>query len=162
MVAHARAIVHLALMLVAACGREAPDQGNATANQVERLSTPKVEKADPLASARLQPLAAIDLEAEGLLGARCEFRGGGQLLLVAVGSDALIKVGDELRHLVHSAPVGETGGFFEDRQLAVSVGRTEGEGTTLDEASSWPARMTVTNRRTEAELELRGTWSCSA
>ena len=38
----------------------------------------------------------------------------------------------------------------------------EGEETTLDEASSWPARLTVTNRRTEIELELRGTWSCGA
>ena len=152
----------LLLPFLAACSPEAPQQGNATANQVERLSTPKVEKADPLASARLEPLAAIDLEAEGLVGAGCEFRGGGQLLLAAVGSDALVKIGGELRHLVHSAPVGETGGFFEDRQLSVSVGRTEGEGTTLDEASTWPARLTVTNRRTEADYEIRGTWTCGA
>lgn len=148
--------------LLAACGAEVPERGNATANQIERLSTPKAVKADPLASARLQPLAAIDLEAEGLLGVGCEFRGGGQLLLVAVGSDALVKIAGELRHLIHSAPVGETGGFFEDRQLGISVGRTEGEGTTLEEASSWPARLTVTNRRTEAEFETRGIWSCGA
>ena len=150
------------VLLLAACGAEAPEPGNATADQVERLSTPKVEKADPRASARLQPLAAIDLESEGVLGAGCEFRREGQLLLVAAGSDALVKIAGELRHLVHSAPVGETGGFFEDRQLSVSVGRTEGAGTTLDEASSWPARLTVTNRRTGAEFELRGTWSCGA
>ena len=151
----------LALML-AGCAPEAPEEANATADQVERLSTPKVEKSDPLASARLQALAAIDLEREGLLGAGCEFRGGDRLLLVAVGSDSLVKIDGELRHLIHSAPVGETGGFFEDRQISVSVGRTEGEETTLDEASSWPARLTVTNRRTEIELELRGTWSCGA
>ena len=149
-------------VLLAACGPGAPEEGNATANQIERLSRPKQEKADPLASARLQPLAAIDLEAEGLIGAGCEFRAGGELLLVAVGSDALVRVGGELRHLIHSAPVGETGGFFEDRQLSVSVGRTAGAGTTAEDAVSWPARATVTNRRTETGVELRGTWTCDA
>ena len=120
----------LALML-AGCVPETPEEANATADQVERLSTPKAEKSDPLASARLQPLAAIDLEREGLLGAGCEFRGGNErLLLVAVGSDAMVKLGGELRHLIHSAPVGPTGGFFGGPQLSVSVGRTDGAGTT--------------------------------
>ena len=150
------------LSLLAACGPQPSETTNASAAQIERLSTPKEEKTDPLASARLQPMAAIDLEAEGVLGAGCAFRAGDQLLLATAGSDALVRIGGELRHLVQSAAVGETGGFFEDRQISVSVGRTEGEGTTLGEASSWPARLTVTNRRTEAELELRGTWTCGA
>lgn len=150
-------------LMIAGCAPEAPEEANATADQVERLSTPKAAKSDPLASSRLQPLAAIDLEREGLLGAGCEFRDGDdRLLLVATGGDAMVKLGGELRHLVQSAPVGATGGFFEDRQLSVSVGRTDGAGTTEGEASSWPARLTVTNRRTETELELNGTWTCGA
>ena len=155
------AIILLALLL-AACGPADAPNGSAVTNQIERLSTPRVDKPDPSATARLQPLTPDDLEREGLLGAGCAFTRDGQMLLVSVGSDSLVRIAGELRHLIHSAPVGGTGGFFEDRQISVSVGRTDETAEVGDEASTWPARLTVTNRRTEAQVELRGDWTCGA
>ncbi len=155
----------LAVLLLAGCGRSGEPANGAAAdtNQIERLSTPKVEAPDPTATARLQPLTPEDLEREGLTGAGCFFTRDERLLLAAVGSDSLIRIGGALRHLVPSAPVGGTGGFFEDRQIGVSVGRTGEEGTLAgEEAASWPARLTVTNRRTRAETKLAGTWTCGS
>ena len=152
----------LALLLLAGCGESGTGNRAATANQIERLSTPKVEKQDPRASARLQPITPEDLEREGLAGAGCDFSGEGRLLLAAVGSNAIVRIEGEIRHLLHSAPVGPTGGFFEDRQLSVSVGRTAESGTTAGEAGSWPARVTVTNRRIEIQQEMAGIWTCGA
>ena len=151
------------LLLPGGCDRPAAEaDGGASANQIERLSRPRVEKQDPQASARLQPITLADLEREGLLGAGCDFSSEGRTLLAAVGSDAIVRIEGALRHLVHSAPVGPTGGFFEDRQLSVSVGRTGERATAGGEASAWPARITVTNRRTEVQREMAGTWSCGA
>ena len=151
------------LALLAACGSgDDPPNGAADTNQIERLATPRQPKADPQASVRLQVLTVQDLQLEGLIGAGCYFVREGQMLVAAVGSDSLVRIGGELRHLVPSAPVGGTGGFFEDRQLSVSVGRTEEAGTAAGEATSWPARISITNRRTGAQLRLRGVWTCGA
>ena len=152
----------LALLLLAGCGETGSGNGAATANQIERLSTPAVENRDPRASARLQPITLADLDREGLAGPGCDFSSEGRMLLAAVGSNAIVRIEGEIRHLLHSAPVGPTGGFFEDRQLSVSVGRTAESGTTAGEADSWPARVTVTNRRTEMQQELNGLWTCGA
>ena len=155
-----RLSVVLLLFLLGACGRESETPNAVNGADIARLATPKQEaKADPLASVRLQALTASDLEQEGVARAGCDFRLGDMVVLASAGSDALIRINGELRHLIHSAPSGATGGFFEDRQLSVSIGRTEGEGET-EPAGTWPARLTVTNRRTEADLELRGSWSC--
>ena len=152
----------LALLLLAGCGPGGGGDGAADTNQIERLSTPKVEKPDPRATAQLQPLTIEDIEGEGLVGAGCAFTRNGRILLASAGSDALVRHAGELRHLIHSAPVGATGGFFEDRHLSVSVGRTSEAAATAGEASGWPARITITNRRTEAQVELRGVWTCGA
>ena len=158
-----RAVAALALALLAGCGSGEGDAvGSADTNQIERVSTPKVEKPDPRATAQLQPVTAGDLEREGLVGAGCAFTRDGRILIAAAGSDALVRHAGELRHLIHSAPVGATGGFFEDRQLSVSVGRTSEDAPGDSEGSSWPARITITNRRTEAQVELRGVWTCGA
>ena len=147
---------------LAACGDGGETNGTVTANQIERLATPRVVKADPRASARLQPLTPADLEREGLVGTGCGFSSDGRLLLAAVDSNAIVRIQDEIRHLVHSAPVGPTGGFFEDRHLSVSVGRSSEEGMRRDEATSWRAQISVTNRRTEVQQELPGIWTCGA
>jgi len=152
----------LLALLLAGCGPGgAGGEGAADTNQIERLSTPKVEKPDPTASAQLQVLTPADIEGEGLLGAGCAFTRDGRILLAAAGSDALVRHAGQLRHLIHSAPVGATGGFFEDRHLSVSVGRTS-EAAAAGETAGWPARITITNRRTEAQVELRGVWTCGA
>ncbi|HWT13682.1 MAG TPA: hypothetical protein VN231_13075 [Allosphingosinicella sp.] len=146
---------------LAACGEGDPPQaGPANAAQIERLARPRATKQDPQASARLQPVTPEDLRREGLLGAGCNFSSEGRMLLAAVGSDAVARVEGELRHLVHSASVGPTGGFFEERRLSVSVGRTDDRGRAFGAATSWPARITATNRRTGAQQELPGLWTC--
>ena len=173
-----RGPVLVALLLLAGCG-SASERGNGAvdANQIERLAKPRVEKSDPRATARLQRLTREDLEREGLLGAGCVFSRDGQMMLAVVGSDALVRIAGQRRHLIHSAPAGATGGFFEDRQIAVSVGRTDEGDAPPDPGSSpgqapgsdrapagatgWPARLKVVNRRTEAEVELRGDWTCA-
>ena len=150
-------------LLLAGCGSAVePANGTADANQIQRLARPKVEKQDPRATARLQPLTQEDLEHEGLTGAGCIFRRDDQMLLASVGSDALVRIAGQRRHLVQSGPVDASGGFFEDRQLSISVGRTEENGAPGDGGMIWPARLKVTNRRTEAEAELQGFWVCGS
>ena len=151
------------LLLLAGCDRgEGQPEGTANANQIERLSTPVEQTEDPRATVRLEPLSAADLEREGLLGAGCLFTVGDKRLLAAVGGDAVVRIQGEIRHLVHSAPAGATGGFFEDRQLSVSVGRASESGIAVEEGMRWPARITVTNRRAEIEVEQAGAWTCGA
>jgi hypothetical protein len=131
-----------------------------SANQIERLSTPEVENPDPQAPARLQPLRRADLDQAGLSAPACAFGRDGRMLLAISSGDAIVRAAGMLRHLTHSSPAGPTGGFFEDRQISISVGRTgevpPGEGA----AGSWPARITVTNRRARAQIELDGVWRC--
>ncbi|WP_129792536.1 hypothetical protein [Sphingosinicella sp. CPCC 101087] len=153
----------MTLVLLAGCGREdGALEGNASANQIERLSTPSEEEGDPLTAVRLQPLEPSDVEREGLLGAGCAFSVGGQLLLAATGGDAIVRMQDGIRHLVPSGPIGPTGGFFEDRQLSISVGRSGPAGRAVAEGSSRPARITVTHRRAELEQAHAGAWTCGA
>ena len=150
-----------ALALVACGGGDEPE-GAASANQIERLSTPQVGTQDPQAAARLLPLTAEHVGREGLLGAGCEFSGDGAMLLAAVGGDAIVRTQEGVRRLVASAPVGPTGGFFEDGEVSVSVGRTDEAARTIGESTAWPARITVTNRRAEAQQEAAGMWTCGA
>jgi hypothetical protein len=155
--------VTLAALLLAACGGGgggSEAEGQASANQIVELSTPEEKVVDERASVRLQPLAASDLATEGMAGGGCAFWAGDTMLLAATRSDAIVRVEGALRHLVQSAPHGPTGGFFEDRQLSVSVGRTDEAGAGAGTSGRWPARLTVTNRRAEIEQDLNGAWSC--
>ena len=79
------------------------------------------------------------------------------MLLAATAGDAIARINGRLLHLTHAAPMGPSGGFFEDRQISISVGRV---GETGADAGSWPARITVTNRRAEAQIEYDGVWRC--
>jgi hypothetical protein len=152
-----------AALLLAGCG-SGEGGGNATAsgNQIERLSTPRVEKHDPSASARLQPIAVGELQREGLLGAGCDFSSDSAMLLVAVSGVAAVRIEDRLRRLPQSAPVDGTGGFFRDAEISVSVGRSEEIAGGARPRSGWPARITVTNRRTGAQQQLAGVWNCGS
>lgn len=156
-----RAALVLALLL-AGCGGGVVDRDrNVSANQIERLSTPKVETPpDPTATARLQPLQRADLLTDAPTGGGgCDFGHDGRLYIMSAGSDAIARIDGMLTHLIHSAPVTATGGFFEDRQRSISVGRAPGAAAAGD-TGSWPARAHVTNRRTHAETELDGVWRC--
>lgn len=130
----------LLCLVLAACG--AADGNNATTDQIERLSTPENLVEDVSNSARLEPLGAAS-------DADCTFSGDGGTLLAVSGGIGSVRLNGAPRDLVPSGPVGPSGGFFEDRQVSVSVGRT-GEGD----------RLTVTNRRTEVQQQISGVWRC--
>jgi len=152
-----RAAAAIALML-AGCGQGGEPRGGPSENQMARLSTPAKQEVDPEAAARIAPLGPEDL---AMLGpTSCAFGRGGRILLAVTPSDAVARVAGTLRHFVHSGPVGPTGGFFEDRHISISVGRTgeipAGEGA----AGSWPGRITITNRRADAQVRLDGAWRC--
>jgi hypothetical protein len=156
-----RAAALLAL-IAAGCGERGPigeDRG-VTHNQIERLSTPEVENPDPQAAARPQPLRRADLDRAGLAAPACAFGRNGRMLLAISPGDAIARVAGTLHHLTHSSPAGPTGGFFEDRQISISVGRTGAVPVGQGAAGTWPARITVTNRRAEAQVELDGVWRC--
>jgi len=159
-----RELIAASILLLSGCGsaEDGETRGTATGNQIERLSTPEEEMQDPEATVRLQPITLPDLDREGMTGAGCDFSREGRTLLASVGSDAVVKLGGELRHMIHSAPVGPTGGFFEDRHLSISVGRTTENGTADGETNAWPARIIVTNRRAEIQRELQGVWTCGS
>jgi hypothetical protein len=147
-------------LLVAACRQEVPiSNGGANEAQIQRLSTPKVEEVvDSQAAARLVPLAPADLAQAGMTVPLCDFSRDGRMLLAVTPSDAIARVAGTLLHFAHSSPAGPTGGFFEDRQVSVSVGRVgevaPGEGA----AGSWAGRITATNRRAHAQTDLNGIW----
>ena len=149
-------------LLAAGCGQRAQvSNGGASEAQIERLSTPQEPVVvDTQAGARRQPLAPADLTGAGMAAPVCEFSRDGHMLLAVTPGDALARVAGILHHFAHSSPAGPTGGFFEDRMVSISVGRVgqvvPGEGL----AGSWPGRLTSTNRRAHAQVELEGVWRC--
>ena len=153
-----RAVAALALLL-AGCGEAGPvsDGTGPGANEIRRLSTPEVEVLDPQAPVRPQPLKVADLAF--LPAPACAFGRDGRMLLAVTAGAAIVRVNGRLAHLAHRAPMGPSGGFFGDRRISVSVGRL---GETAADAGAWPARMTITNRRAEAQIEYDGVWRCYA
>lgn len=157
-----RALIFVVCSLLASCGSREDDDANgyATTNQIERLSTPKEDRRDPQASARLERITPVDMEREGLTGIGCNFSRDDRMYLAAVGNRAIVRIAGRIRHLVQSGPVARSGGYFQDRDLSVSIGRTD-DATEPAGASSWPARITVTNQRTEVQRRQRGLWTCA-
>ncbi|HEY5710998.1 MAG TPA: hypothetical protein VIT38_03805 [Allosphingosinicella sp.] len=160
-----RAILPLALLLLGACGSgDVVVEDKVTVNQIERLSAPKEETVDVTPAVRLQPLRRADLGGKDPAGPGCAFGRDGRMLVAAYGGDAVARIDGRLLHLVHSSPVNETGGFFEDRQISISVGRQDvaaGVEPPPGAAGRWPARLTVTNRRGHAQRDLDGVWRCA-
>lgn len=150
-------------LLVAGCGHDVPvSNGGANEAQIQRLSTPKQVVVDTQAAARLQPLTNIDLARAGMAGPACDFSRDGRMLLAVSAGDAIANVAGTLRHFAHASPAGPTGGFFEDRQVSISVGRLGQVIPGQSEVGSWPGRITATNRRARAQVELDGIWRCGA
>jgi len=147
------------LLLLAGCGG-GPDGGNAeiTTNQLERLATARAEPVvDRQRAARPQPLLRADLEGAAMARPACDFSKTGHMLLAVTADDAIARIDGRLYHFNHSSPAGPTGGYFEDRQLSISIGRV---ADTTGRTGRWTARMTSTNRRANAQVEIVGTWRC--
>jgi hypothetical protein len=159
-----RAAPALALFLAACGGGQGAGDGKVDANQIERLSRPKVEpEVDPQISARPQPLTGADLSGAGMADPPgCDFTKDGRRLFVVHGGSAMTRINGQLYRFDQPRPAGPTGTFVTDRQLSVSIGRTDviDPGGTGDDR--WPARLTATNRRSGAQVELDGTWRCGA
>ena len=160
-----RAALAFAVLALAACGGGQSGGGaKVDTNQLERLSRPKVvPQEDPQITARPQPVTGADLRNAGMPDPpRCEFSADGRRLFVAHGGDSIARINGTLFHFDQASPAGPTGTFVSDRQLSISIGRTDviDPGGTGDDR--WPARLTATNRRTRAQVELTGTWRCGA
>jgi len=155
----------LALLSLAACGGgQGAGDAKVDANQIERLARPKTEpQEDPQISARPQPLTGADLRSAGMPDPPgCDFSADGHRLFAAHRGDSIARVNGTVVHFDQPSPAGPTGTFVTDRQLSISIGRTDeiDPGGTGD--ARWPARLTATNRRTSAQVELTGTWRCGA
>ena len=158
-----RAVATLvAVVLLAGCGPGPQPGGEITSNQIERLSRPKEVVNDPKASVRLQPLTAADVRGGAESGPSCRFTQNSILYLLATGDGATARVAGSLNHYVASGPVSPSGGYFEDRQISISAGRTSQLGAANPHGTGWPGRIAVTNRRNGVQAELRGTWTCRA
>jgi hypothetical protein len=149
----------LLLLLLAGCGGgPVGENAEITTNQLERLAKARPEAvADPQLAARPQALLPTDLAGANMLQPACAFSKNGHMLLAVTADDAIARVDGRLYHFNHSSPAGPTGGFFEDRQLSISIGRV---AETTSRIGRWTARMTSTHRRANAQVEIVGTWRC--
>lgn len=153
-------------LLLAACGGGQGSGGDVKVdtNQIERLSRPRVEpQVDPQISARPQPLTGADLRGAGMPDPpHCDFSANGHRLFAAHGGDTMARINGRLFHFDQPSPAGPTGTYVTDRQLSISIGRTDEIDPGGNDDDRWPARMTVTNRRNPGQVELTGTWRCGA
>jgi len=152
-----RAAPAFALLLLAGCGEgSAVNNGEGPSeDEIRRLSTPEVEVIDPQRPVRPQPLKIADLAP--MPAPVCAFGRGGKMLLAANAGEAIARIRGRLRHLAQRAPLGPSGGFFADGRISISVGRVGGASGDI---GAWPARITITNRRAGAQMEIEGVWRC--
>jgi hypothetical protein len=143
-----RAIVVLPMLMASACGFTGDAEMNS--DQLERIAIQQNQVDDIGATARLEPLERIS-PPPGYRDITCRFTRNGQLLVLAGIYRAAAQVDGTLRIFQTEGPIGPTGGFFRDRELALSVGAEGGA----------PARARVTNRTTGAQEDHQGQWQCA-
>lgn len=153
--------VALLCLALAACQKAAPSiNEGASEEQIRRLATLNVVPPDLTLPAHVQPLLPADLVRNGIGRPTCDFSRDSAMLLAISDTDAVARVAGLVRHFVHASPMGPTGGFFSDRQVSISVGRTGQIVPGESAVGRWPARMTVTNRHENAQFEEPGLWRC--
>ncbi len=138
-----------ALCLAAGCGSERDAALNS--EQLERIAFEQNRFEDVGRTARLQPLGAFAPPAD-YRGPVCRFTRGADILVYAFGNAAAARIDGRLRTLRAQAPIGPSGGFYRDDELALSIGVEPGA----------PARARVTNRLTETREDATGAWTCQA
>ena len=149
-----------------ACGEDTPQLNDVQAadaieNVAEAQPAPKVEPPGPT----LVPLARGDVERELPPGVGCDFSIGDRMLFVSIGSNAVARVNGRIVRFTSTTPIGATGGFFQEPagRFSISVGRLGEAGVTVGETTSWPSRLSVTDRsREDFAARIEGAWRCGA
>ena len=154
-----------ALLSLAGCGAEQPELNNQQmAETIENLGKPLEEPDRRPPPPALAEIAPGDLQRELEPGAGCDFSEGGRLLFASTSGGGLAKVNGVPVQFGASGPTGPTGGFWVTDRFSVSIGRLADGGATVDETTSWPARLVLTDRRRDENnvLRLEGAWRCGA
>jgi hypothetical protein len=154
-----------AIFLLAGCGGgEAQLNNQQIAEAIENVSVEKKPEEKGPPPPALIAIERPELERELRPGAGCDFSREGQLLFVSVAGDALARVNGLPVHFAPSGPIGPTGGYFITERFSISIGRLADAGVTVDETTTWPARLILTDRRQEKDnvLRLEGAWRCGA
>lgn len=138
------------LLLAAACDDSPGVDGDRVNTQmIENVAFLGNEMDDSSAAARLQPLRGVLARPPGL---HCRFTHGQDVLVSASSTGAMVRVAGAPRMLRAEGTVSAEGGFFRDRELALSIGAEPGS----------PARARVTSRMAETQEDAEGVWSCSS
>ena len=111
----------IALTLVMLAGGCDGDRPSANGAQLNRIAFQQNQMADIGRTARLQPLGEFAPPAD-YRGPVCRFTRGTDTLVVAFGNTAAARVDGALRTLRAQAPIGPSGGFYRDNELALSIG----------------------------------------
>ena len=152
------------LLALGGCGGEEPQLNNQQmAEAIENLARPVEEPDRRPPPPALVEIAPADLQRELEPGAGCDFSEGGRLLFAATTGDAFAKVNGLPVQFGASGPTGPTGGFWVTDRFSLSIGRLA-DGGAVDETTSWPARLVLTDRRRDENnvLRLEGAWRCGA
>ncbi len=155
-------------LALAGCGggeAESPLNNQQLARVIENIAEAQPEREEEPPAVALVEIRREDLERELRPGAGCDFSESGRLLFVAVAGDALAKVNGRPVHFAASGPAGATGGFFTaGERFTISVGRLGEAGVTVDESTTWPARLVLTERGRDegGEVRIDGAWRCGA
>jgi hypothetical protein len=136
------------LLLAQGCGERRAAEVNS--EMLNRIAIQHNQTEDVGATVRLQPIEGI-VAPPGYGGPECRFTRGADELVHGFSASAAARVGNALRVFRAEGPVGPTGGFFRDRELALSIGAEHGA----------PARARVTNRATEVREDVEGQWQCT-
>ncbi|HEX8642715.1 MAG TPA: hypothetical protein VF702_02245 [Allosphingosinicella sp.] len=150
---------------LAGCGESEPALNDQQlAESIEKVAdvapAPKSEPPGPA----LIPIRPEDLQAAIRPGGGCEFSEDGRLLFVARSTgETLARINGTVVRLARIGPTEPSGGFFANAHYSISIGRLTDAGVTVEKATTWPARLTLTDRlRREVEaLRLEGAWRCS-
>ena len=153
-------------LALGACGGDEPTLNN---QQMDETIRNLAEEAGP-PDDRPPRTALIEIRRDELersmpSGAGCDFSEDGRLLFAtAATGQAFAKVNGLPVRFAASGPVGATGGYFVAEGYSVSIGRLTDSGVTVEETTTWPARLLFTDRRRETENEVRieGAWRCGA
>ena len=156
-----RAAAGLAL-LAAACGPSEQGRG-LTEEEINALGlggNVSAERAPTPATIGLDPLTPDDIAGANIRPS-CVLRVGGEPVLAAEQYDAVVSRYGQRTALRVEGPVGDTGGFFQNDDISISVGRPQ-DRADPDQLPTGPARARLNDRRRGTSNEVEADWSCGS